>query len=267
LPAVILLLLVLLLALLGVRRRQAAAQPPIVEYWVYLPTDKTPSTDEILKHLFATFALGPPEGLLFSDVRLHMAVLLRSKNAHLFVSDLLEEATPMSPEQLQLVANADALMKIRYVCDPPASDDRYLKLLPKIALATARLTGGGPIYDLPQRRVFDVSEMEALLPIRLDAARGEVHVRAFWVDGMQPRAETRGLRKKGLAELRTGAMEPDEQVLVTHLVEEAGREIWKQGELPEKVVLNYFETEFEVRLEKPKKPGPVMVHLLRRGVP
>lgn len=251
--------------LLGVRRRQAAPKPPLLEYWVYMPGEDAPSQEALMRQLLQSGSIGPAEGLLFSDIRLHLALIRKDKNAHLFLLDLLEEAVPLDEARLDDLANAKSLYKVRYICDPPAKDDRHLRLLPHIALASARVTGSTMIYDLVQRRVFSTDELAELLVRGQDSARVEVHARVRWSGSQEPRAETRGLSKKGLRELQTEAMEADEENLVTFVLGEAAKAAWSAGEMPACVDVEYFGAEFEVRpIEKVRNPGDPNIRILRK---
>ena len=257
--------LIAIYLLLGVRRRQAAPKPAALEYWIYLPGPDAPTQDALLSKLMQTGSIGPKEGLLFSDIRLHMALVRRAKNAHLFMLDLLEEAVPLDGGRLDDLANAQALFKVRYVCDPPAKDDRHLRLLPHIALASAQLASAGMIYDLYQRRVFGVEELANLLAKGQDGARAEVHVRVRWTGLPEPRAQTRGLVKKGIPELITEPMEADEENLVCHVLGEAAKAAWTEGSLPALTAVEYFGADIEVRpIEKVRNPGDASVRILRK---
>jgi hypothetical protein len=194
-----------------------------------------------------------------------MASVLRVKNAHLFLLDLLEEAVPLSEERLDDLAAAQSIFKIRFVCDPPAKDDRHLRLLPVLALAAASLTESRMIYDLYQRRVFGVDELSALLKNRQDAARAEVHVRTRWSGPPTPTASTTGLCKKALPELTTEPMEADEENLVTYVVNEAAKAVWTEGAIPETTDVEYFDGHFRVHFQPRKKNDTeVKVRILRR---
>lgn len=214
--------------------------------------------------MFERGVLPPDEGLLFSDIRMHFGLALRAKNAHLYIRDLLEELVPIDAVQLSALSNSKAILKIRYVCDPPAKDHRHIKALPKIALAVAELSGSDLIYDLYQRRTFGREQLELMLQPRMDPGRADVHVSTVWLDTIEPRTETRGLRKKGLPELSTQSMEADEKNLVMYLVGEAAHAIWEAGMLPEKLTFDYFDNPFEITFEASKPGDPtVRVHLLR----
>ena len=251
--------------LLGVRRRQAAPKPAALEYWVYMPGEDGPQQDALMSRLLKNGSIGAKEGLLFSDIRLHMGLVRRGKNAHLFLLDLLEESVPLDEARLVDLANAQALYKVRYVCDPPAKDDRHLRLLPHIALAAAQLTNAGMIYDLYQRRVFGVDELAGLLVKGQDAARAEVHVRVRWTGLPEPVAQSRGLVKKGIAELNTEPMEADEENLVTYALGEAVKATWGEGSLPASTDVEFFGAEIEIRaIEKVRNPGDPNVRILRK---
>ncbi|MHB8635455.1 MAG: hypothetical protein ACYC96_03170 [Fimbriimonadaceae bacterium] len=257
--------LIAIYLLLGVRRRQSAPTPSALEYWVYLPGLDAPSHDSLLTRLMQTGAIGPKEGLLFSDIRLHMALVRRSKNAHLFMLDLLEEAVPLDEARLEDLANAQALFKIRYVCDPPAKDDRHLRLLPHLALVAGQLAGAGMIYDLYQRRIFSIDELAQLLAGGQDAARADVHVRVRWTGLPEPRAQTRGLVKRGITELNTEPMEADEENLVSFVLSETAKAAWAAGAMPGLTDVQYFGADFEARaVEKLRNPGDPNVRILRK---
>jgi hypothetical protein len=263
---VVVLGLLAVLILLGVRRKQAEPKPAALEYWVYLPDVNPPSTDALLTKLMQTGSIGTKEGLLFSDIRLHLACVLRARNAHLFMLDLLEEAVPLDKERLDDLAGAQALFKIRFVCDPPARDDRHLRLLPALAYAAASLSGSRMIYDLYQRRVFGIDELGELLQNRQDAARSEVHVRVRWNGLPSPGASTFGLSKKALPDLATNAMEADEENLVTYVVNEAAKTVWAEGNVPEMTEVEYFDGHFQVHFQ-PHKAGDshVQIRIMRGG--
>gem|GEM_PF-5880495 len=86
-----LVLVVLALATLGVllwgRRSRRPKFFARAEYWVYVPGTKLPKQDELMTRMVAEnplHRLGKPpigarEGLLFSDIRLHLAMAIRSK--------------------------------------------------------------------------------------------------------------------------------------------------------------------------------------------
>src|SRR5437870_8476526 len=69
------------------------------EYWVYLPGDRMPDQTQVMARVIGDNPykqrgknpVSPREGLLLSDIRLHLALVLRSKNPHVFRPDMFDE--------------------------------------------------------------------------------------------------------------------------------------------------------------------------------
>jgi hypothetical protein len=81
--------------------RRGPKKPPylaMAEYWVYLREPQAPTQDDVMTRMIQTnpfqrggvSPIGAKEGLLWSDIRFHMALALRDKNAHIFRPDLFE---------------------------------------------------------------------------------------------------------------------------------------------------------------------------------
>ena len=231
----------------------------ISEYWVYLPGDQMPPQDRLLDRIVGknpyrkpgVDPIGPAEGLVLSDVRLHIALVLRRKNPHVFRPDLFEDVD-VQKEHLERLADSQSLVKLRYVSEEPLADKRHLQFLVHAADAMAELGDSKLIYDSTGRRLFLKEELEALLRENPDATRVPLHVRAIWKEtAASCCAETRGLRKIGLNEIRTGAMEPDEKVLVTQLMELAVDELWATGTMPEDVEVEAYGDQFKLIFAPP----------------
>jgi hypothetical protein len=101
------------------------------------------------------------------------------------------------------------------------------------------------------------------LKASLDATAYAIHTQVIWRPSPNGGvAETRGLSKIGLADLRTGEMEVDQRVLATRVMTEAIRCIWDNGELPESVEVMSFDDTFKVQFEK-MKDALTRVRILR----
>ena len=252
----VLFLISIALILLRYRKRLDTPSPTNTEYWVFLPGVDLPDQNQVMEALFRQNRMTPQEGLLFSDIRLHTALVLREKNAHLFRPDLFEEGSSVTPEILTALANSHSLVKVRYLSDEPLKDDRYLALLPNLALVLSMLGNGAVIYDLIQRELFSTPEFEKLIGKRAESKRAEAHVRVVWEKGLEPFAMTHGLRKKGLPELRSKPMEADEEFLVTNLMFEAARDVWDKGQLPATTEVEMFGDLFHLSYRPSEKnPG------------
>src|SRR5947209_2616034 len=93
-------------------------------------------------------AIGKREGIIFSDIRLHVSLVLRSKNPHVFRPDLLKDSVEPTADILSALANSAALIKVRYISEAPLSDDRHIQFMAHFACAYLDLGSGLVIYDV-----------------------------------------------------------------------------------------------------------------------
>lgn len=241
------------------------------EYWVFLPGEKLPDQNEIMtrtvglnpyQHKRRT-PIGTNEGLLFSDVRLHIALVLRQRNPHSFRPDLFDTTIEVPPNALDALAQANSFVKVRYVSEDPLSDARHLQFLPHVADAIAELGDGVLIYDTVAERLIVRADLQDTLREQSDVSGPDLHTRVVWRPETQGgRAETRGLAKMGHPELRTPATEPDQKVIVSTVLEEAIRRIWLEKALPESLDVEAFDDRFRV-LFQPSKDRFAQVRILR----
>ncbi len=242
-----------------------------LEYWVYLPTESLPP-QHVLMHRMSHHnpyrredgpAIGAKEGILFSDTRLQMSLVLRKKNPHVFRPDLFEEYIEPTAEQLEALAESVAFAKIQYVSEAKLASDAHLQFLPHAAMAIAGLGKSRVIYDVYGERLLNPAELDAMLGRDGDATRAEVHVQVIWV----PEAEggyaaTKGLVKLGLQELRTVSVGIDQQVLARQVLEEAGRRVWAGRSTPTSLEIPFYEDVFLLTLV-PMPKGPTLVRMQR----
>jgi hypothetical protein len=227
------------------------------EYWVYIPGNKMPDHDAMLVRLVrdnpykqqGANPIGPPEGLILSDIRFHMGLVLRSKNAHVFRPDLFEDVE-VTAEQIAALDDSNAIVKLRYLSEKPLKDKRHLQFLIHASDAVADLAEGLVVYDVSQGRMWSRDDLRRALAEDLDATRCEMHVRTIWRDlAAECIAETRGLKKLGVPELRTVPMESDEQVLVTQVLQDAVDRVWTQNHLGEEVEVEEYGDTFKIQFE------------------
>lgn len=235
----------------------------VAEYWVYIPDPKLPKQDDIMSLLLqGNSPVGPSEGLLLSDIRLHIALVLRSKNPQVFRPDLIEDHLEPTAEQLKGLAQSQAVAKIRYLSEERLKTDAHLQLLPFLAYAYCKLASGSIVYDVRAERLMTTAELQAQLKDR-NARRPELHLNTIW----QPtanggRAETRGLIKKGIPELVTADVHFDEKLLVMNLLEEAAKRLWYAEQLPQEVEVESYSDLFKLILS-PIKDGKSTVRIMR----
>jgi hypothetical protein len=204
---------------------------------VYLKTTQLPSQEAIMTRMVAENphtrpgrpCIGAREGLLFSDIRLHCGVALRSKNPHIFRPDLLHEHVEPRREVLEALAESQAVARVRYFSPRPLPDDRHLQFLPHFADAIASLGGGLAVYDPIAERLWLAEEFFQELECTPSPTGTDFHLSVFW-QGTEAGgyAYTRGLAKVGLRELRTEAAPADQRVLVTDLMKQLARFQWDE---------------------------------------
>lgn len=253
--------------------RKPKARPYIAaaEYWVYLPGDAMPVQEDVMTRMVAQnpysrrgqSPIGPSEGLVFSDIRLHIALVLRRKNPHAFRPDLFDANVEPSAEHLQKLAEAQSFVKLRYLSEEPLKSRLHLQFLLHAADAYAALGDGLLIYDQTCERLMTREELATLLRENFDATLPTLHTRVVWSrEGDAGHAETRGLRKVGHPELATPPVEPDQRIIVGHVMEAAIERLWGEPTLPEKVEVDAFDDHFRILIE-PGRDQQALARILR----
>ena len=252
--------------------RPAKAKHTIMcEYWVYLLDEKPPPQDALMARMMRDHpyrvnglpAIGPSEGLLFSDIRLHVGLVLRSKNPHVFRPDLFDAHVDPNAAHLQALAEAKALQKVRYISEEPVKDDRHLQFIPHMALAIADLAGAKVIFDTVSEQLISVDELRETLGRDGNAATAEFHLRIVWTrSGGGGMAETRGLVKVGVPEIATEIADEDQRVLLTAVLEEAAKQAWQLRALPPSLTVEAYQDLFELQVT-PTRKGPYKARVFR----
>ena len=228
-----------LIGLWAIRRRPQAKYLLHNEYWVYLPGEAMPPQDETMTRLVESGGVNAKEALLFSDVRLHLALLLRAKNRHVFRPDLLEPHVDATPEQLAVLDASRSLVKVRFLSEQPVDDRRHLAFLPRLAATVSRLGGGTLVYDPIGERLLDAASL----------GEGDPGPHVRWVpEPTGGHVRTHGMRKVGLPEIRTASILADERWIVSQVVGEVAGQAWRSGALPASVVVEAFVDRFRVDL-------------------
>ncbi len=241
------------------------------EYWVYLRGEKLPDQSLMMDRMIGKnpyaragqSPIGRNEGLVFSDIRLHIALVLKAKNPHAFRPDLFESHVEPTAEILAELGEAKSFVKVRYISEEPLKDKRHIQFLAHAADAISELGGGSVIFDVTEELLMSRANLSRQLSENSDATRPEMHVRTVWQPGTSGGVvQTRGLKKIGLSELTSNPIETDERMIASNVLEEAAYEVWKQGTLPESVQVTAFDDQFKVVMQ-PLKDGMVPVRLLR----
>lgn len=213
----------------------------LCEYWVYTKHEQLPKQEAIMDRMISNNphnrrgrpCIGAREGLLFSDIRLHIAVAKRARNPLVFRPDLFLDATIPGKTALERLADANSLIKVRYLSEAKLKDTRHLQFMPHLADAMVDLAEGLLVYDVVCEEIYTAEDFTSLLEKNNNAERPDMHVRVLWeVDASEGYgyAVTRGMRKVGMAELRTDPVEADQEVLVTGLLHRLAHQIVRKPE-------------------------------------
>ena len=241
------------------------------EYWVYLPGTQLPGQQEILKRLVGNnpyakrgrSPIGTAEGQLLTDVRLHIGLVLRGKNPHVFRPDLFDSHTNVTSDHLALLADSHSFAKLRFVSEKPMIDRRHLQFLTHASDAIADLGGGKLIFDQVLAKVLTKPELETLLSEKTDQTTADRHVDVVWEsDAFGGHAETRGMIKIGLPEIVSASIRLDERFLGTEVIREAAYVMWETGHVPEPWKVHSFEDDFEI-VPEGQRNGKLTVRIMR----
>ena len=226
-------------AVLGWRHltgRRVPGYLALCEYWVYTTHGHLPEQKALMDRMISAnphnrpgnACIGAREGMLFTDIRLHIAVAKRSKNPHIFRPDLFQESVEPSAEVLSRLAEADSLIKVRYRSEVELRDMRHLQFMPHLADAMTDLSEGLIVYDVVCEQIYSAEDFRALLEKNNNAERPDMTVRVSWgvdrTDGTGY-AETKGLRKLGMEEMRTDSVEADQEILIVGLLMRVAHEL------------------------------------------
>lgn len=225
----------------------------IAEYWVYCPETKIPPIEKVMDRMIngnphnrpGKPCIGAREGMLFSDIRLHMGLATRAKNSYLFRPDLVESDVVPTPEILDRLPECQVLIRAKYASEAKLSDLRHLQFMPHLADALADLAGGLCIYDHVTDELFTKEEFAARLEQNNNAERPNIHIRVLWRETASGGiVETRGLRKVGHREWRIGEFERDQEVLATAVVMRAAHRLFRDPALAGPYEVEEFEDVF-----------------------
>ena len=241
------------------------------EYWVFLPGLEMPEQNEMMDRVIGKNPyrpqnrdpIGTKEGLVFSDVRLHIALVLRSKNSVAFRPDLFTPLAGPTAEDLRALSDAQSFVKLRFTSEERLKDRRHLQFLAHAADAVAELGDSKLIYDPVCERLMPRTKMQEILGAKADVSGPDVQNRVLWrTNPESSHAETRGMVKIGLPELITPESPTDQRVLIDSILDETIRNLWEAAEIPDTMQVSAFDDTFEVLFE-PQRKGPVQVRILR----
>lgn len=238
---------------------------------MYLPRPKVPPQNAYMQRMLKLNPFDsslPPlvtasEAMLFSDIRLHMALVLRQKNAHAFRPDLFASHIVPDSEVLQRLGESEAFVKLQYLSTERLHDDRHLRFMPYLAESVGALGRAGAIFDPIGELLQPFSSFQEMLKSTPDTASPAYNIRLVWIETEQGGiGATRGLVKVGLPELETPESASDHRVLILEVLADAAGQLWETRSNPTTLVTQSFGDRFEVDIKYSRK-GPALARIRR----
>lgn len=218
-----------LLGMLGIYlRTRKIVYPAHSEYWVYSKIPQLPDTTELMAQMVGSNPyirrgqnpIGPSEGLIFSDVRFKLALVLRKKNPDFFV-DSFTDTYGLPPQ-----TDANAIIKLQYTSTIKLKHLSHLQFLLHLADVVRRMQGTGLVFDSVQKKGYFEDELPSILKSQLDVTQSTFHVTLIENDDHS--FETRGLVKIGVKEFTTPPVSFDEVQSIRGVLEELISQVWEK---------------------------------------
>lgn len=216
--------------------RREPAYLAVCDYWVYVADPRLPDQTALMERMVSSNphnrpgrpAIGAREGMLFTDIRLRIAVVRKDRNPQAFRPDLFDADAEPTGEVLERITQAAGIVRARYVSEVVLKDDRHLQFLPHVADAIADLRGGSVVFDHVSGSFWPAEDLAGELARNNGAGRPDLHVRVLWrTTAAGAWVETRGLRKIGQPEVVTDPLPEDHEVLAQGLVWKLVHVLWR----------------------------------------
>ena len=238
------------------------------EYWVYSKALEMPTTDKLMVRLVGDNPyiqqgqnpVGGAEGLVLSDVRLKIALLLRKKNPNLFEGRLLPETIADHQEFTNDIGTFHSIVKLQYVSTTKLKDKRHLQFLVHAADAVAEITDAKWIFDKITGSIRSKPEMEEILKKNFNVTKLEIHTR---LDTNEDNTfSSFGLSKIGIADFDTHPVSGDQVQLVEEILRKYMALSWERGEaFPDPI--KAYEDEFFI-IQKSVRGGRTLMRIVRK---
>ena len=213
------------------------------EYWVYSVEKQMPNQDQMMMRLVGENPyiqkgqnpIGAAEGLLFSDVRLKIALLLRTKNPNLFEGSKLPESIIDHHDFVADVGRFNSIVRLQFGSPTKMKDKRHLQFLLHAADAIAEMCDANWIYDKITGTLRTREELSSLLRENFNVTKLEFHVRLEQSEDNTFRSF--GLTKIGIPDFETHPVPTDQLLLVKEILEKYMNLSWERGEtFPDPIV-------------------------------
>lgn len=233
------------------------------EYWVYSTAINLPTTEKLMIRLVGenpyiqqgANPIGGAEGLVLSDIRLKIALVLQKKNPNLFEGKLLPESIADHHEFVNDVGTFKSIVRLQYISTTKLKDKRHLQFLMHAADAAAEINESNWILDKITGTLRTKAEHAEILQKNFNVTKLEFHVRLD--EGEDNTFSSYGLGKIGIADFDTHPVSGDQKQLVREILEKYMALSWERGEaFPDPI--KAYDDEFFILQTKPKKGRTVM---------
>jgi hypothetical protein len=267
-------IIAVMVAVLALRYRRHLVEQNAwhVEYWVYLPTEKTPTQEQIMERLVKggpnVHAVPADVALLLSDIRLDIALVRAARNrVHFSLENFGADAFADLGDQATHLASACPLfVRLRFASASPVADKRHVRFLAMAALAYADLGDARLIRDVTADRFWTLDDFRAALAGGRNAGDAAFHICIRWRDAHEGGTVLlRGFEKLGLPPLQTVESPADARTLLTELLEAAAEMMWKDERVPETLEIERYGDRFQVLL-KPRRDKTEIRVMRHHGV-
>jgi hypothetical protein len=238
------------------------------EYWVYSKAVELPSTEKLMVRLVGSNPyiqqgqnpIGGAEGLVLSDVRLKIALILQKKNPKLFEGRLLPDSIAEHHEFVNDVGQFNSIVKLQYVSPTKLKDKRHLQFLIHAADAVAEIVDAKWILDKVTGSLRTKDELATILQSNFNVTKMEFHVRLE--SNEDNTFSSFGLGKVGIADFDTHPVSADQAQLVREILSKYMTLSWERGEaFPDPI--KAYDDEFFM-IQKLAKSGRTMMRIVRK---
>ncbi|MEI7985601.1 MAG: hypothetical protein WCI55_08225 [Armatimonadota bacterium] len=238
------------------------------EYWVYSKAVELPSTEKLMIRLVGSNPyiqqgqnpIGGAEGLVLSDVRLKIALVLQKKNPKLFEGRLLPEAIADHHEFVNDVGSFNSIVKLQYVSTTKLKDKRHIQFLMHAADAAAEIAGAGWILDKITGTLRTKQEQAEILQNNFNVTKLEYNV--VLKANEDNTFSSYGLMKAGIPDFDTHIVSSDQVQLVREILNKYMALSWERGE-PFPDPIKEYDDDFFI-IQKPTKSGRSMMRIVRK---
>ncbi len=238
------------------------------EYWVYSNNHEMPSTEKLMVRLVGSNPyvqqgqnpIGGAEGLVLSDIRLKIALLLKTRNQNLFDGRRVPASIADQHDFIREIGSFQSIVKLQYISTTKLKDKRHLQFLMHAADATAEICESGWILDKVTGVLRTKTEQTEILAKNFNVTKLEFHARLE--ANMDNSFSSFGLIKVGIADFDTHPVAADQVQLVREILERYMTLSWERGEaFPDPI--KAYDDEFFM-LQKPTRHNRTIMRIVRK---